>query len=204
MRKGIVLFFFFVMGVAHAEQESACQAPCRTQHPLIEAKLGYFFFVDSTMNSVYDLGGLDVQLSGSYPVYKLLHVYGSVEYVRKSGYSTGGHQKTSLWEVPLSLGLRPVFPLTDDIQAYFTIGPRYFFVHIDNESSFVPNTMNENGCGGFVNLGILFMPHPHCAIDLFGEYSYAKLSFSSSLPGTTGQTAQVGGLTFGGGLGYAF
>ncbi len=178
--------------------------PCTKQHPLIEVKAGYFFFTDSVMRHVYDEGGLDVQLSGSYPFYKLLHVYGSVEYLEKSGHSINGHQKTSLWAIPLSLGLRPVFPIGDHLQVYFTIGPRYFFVHAHNHSSYVPKKMHANGCGGFVNTGVLFIIGKHFTIDLFGEYSYKRLHFHSGKPETEGHTVQVGGLTFGGGLGYSF
>jgi|JI9StandDraft_2_1071091.scaffolds.fasta_scaffold200498_1 hypothetical protein len=174
------------------------------QHPILEAKVGYFFFTDSSMNRVFDDGGIDVQLSGSYPFYKLLNVYLSVEYLQKSGHSTGGHQKVSLWEVPVSLGLKPIFPITDFIQYYFTIGPRYFYVHVHNHSSYVPTNMSANGCGGFVNTGFNFIFDNHFLVDLFAEYSFKKLSFHSHKSGTKGLDAEVGGLTFGGGLGYAF
>jgi DNA-damage-inducible protein D len=41
-------------------------------------------------------------------------------------------------------------------------------------------------------------------IKVFGEYSYKRLHFHSSRKGTQGHTVQVGGLTFGGGLGCSF
>ncbi len=174
------------------------------QHPLIEAKVGYFFFTDSDMNKVYDQGGIDVQLSGSYPLYKFLHVYGSVEYLEKSGYSQGMHEKTSLWEIPLSLGLRSVFPIGNYVDYYLSIGPRYFLVYAHNESSYVPKHMQANGCGGFANTGFLFILPKNFTIDLFGEYSYKTLHFHNTKTGAHGHTVQVGGLTFGGGIGYSF
>lgn len=174
------------------------------QHPILEAKAGYFFFTDSAMRTVYNEGGLDVQISGSIPFYKILNAYLSVEYLQRSGHSTGVHQKTTLWEIPVSLGLKPAFPLTDWLQYYFTVGPRYFFVHVHNHSSYVPKIMTANGCGGFINTGLNFFIDKTIVIDLFGEYSFKSLQFHSHKTGTKGEDAKVGGLTFGGGLGYSF
>ncbi len=174
------------------------------QHALLEAKAGYFFFTSHEMRRVYDQGGLDLQLSGSIPIYKFLHVYGSVEYWQKSGHSLNSHERTSIWAFPLSLGLRPVFPVTKHIAYYFTFGPRYFFVRVHNHSSYVPRRMHANGCGLFTNTGFLFLLGEHCTVDLFGEYAYKKLSFHSHLAGTESGRVQVSGFSFGGGLGYSF
>ena len=171
---------------------------------LVEAKLGYFFFTDSTMRSVFNEGGIDAQISTAFPVYKCLQIYGAIEYMQKWGHSIGAEQRTTLTEVPLSLGLRPVIPITNCLDYYFTVGPRYFFVNVHNCSPYVPKKMSANGCGGFVNTGILYRFDPNFTLDLFGEYSYLSLRFRSRKGGTEGLTAQVGGLTFGAGLGYSF
>lgn len=172
--------------------------------PLIEAKVGYFFFTDSKASQVFNQGGLDLQLSGSYPLYKLFHLYGNVGYLQKSGHSLNGNQKTSLWEVPLSLGLQPIFCLAKNIRYYVTLGPRYFFVHVHNDSTFVPSEMEAKGLGGFANTGILWRLWQCVTVGLFGEYSYKRLFFVSSMPETQSESMQVGGLTFGGEIGYTF
>jgi hypothetical protein len=64
--------------------------------------------------------------------------------------------------------------------------------------------MRQNGLGGFVNTGFLFFPTKHFFIDVFGEYSYVKLRFHHSKSNVYTRRTQVGGYTFGGGLGYAF
>ena len=43
--------------------------------PLLETKASYFFFASSKTNKVYRNGGFQVQLSGSYPIWKELQVY---------------------------------------------------------------------------------------------------------------------------------
>lgn len=190
------------LGCADVACETECCEP--EPQPLIELKAGYFFFTDSKMQHVYDHGGYDVQISGSYPIYCFLHLYGSVEYLEKSGQSSGGHQRTFLWEIPLSLGLRSIFSINDNLSYYLTIGPRYFFVRVHNHSTFVPEHMHEDGCGGFANTGLLYTLCDHFTFDVFGEYSYKRLHFHSNKPNTQGHTVQVGGLTFGGGFGYSF
>ena len=174
--------------------------------PYISAKTGYFFFTSSTMNDVYTNNGLDLQLSSGYPIINFLRIYGSVEYCKRSGHSLGGNQKTSIWQLPLSLGLQPVVQIckSTPIFTYLSLGPRYVFAHVNNDSNFVSRTMNSNGFGGFINAGFQFIPIKHFLIDLFGEYSYTKLNFSSSVANSTGNNTQVGGFTFGGGIGYAF
>ncbi len=203
--KKIIIFLACLFNQAFSHSCPETEHPWwEKQHPLLEAKVGYFFFTDSSMSEVFNEGGLDLQLSGSYPFYKILNIYVSVEYLEKSGHSTGAHQKTSLWEIPVSLGLKPIFPITDFMQYYITIGPRYFFIHVHNRSSDVPKTMTANGCGGFVNTGFNFIVDTHFLIDIFAEYSFKTLKFHSHQSGTEGLNPQVGGLTIGGGLGYAF
>jgi hypothetical protein len=172
--------------------------------PLLEFKFGYFLFSDSKLREIYDRGGLDLQLSASYPVWRWLDIYGSVEYFRKHGRSLGGNQETSIWEIPLSLGLKPIITINRVVQYYIALGPRYFFVRQHNKSDFVDQHVSQSGFGGFVNTGFNFFPRPHFCIDVFGEYSYGRLHFHSHEPFVYARTIQIGGFAFGGGLGYSF
>jgi hypothetical protein len=172
--------------------------------PMIEFKAGYFFFAESKMRKIYDNGGFDLQVSGSYPVWRWLQIYGSVEYLQCQGKSLNGHQRTKIWELPVSVGLRPVFTIYSKAQYYFTLGPRYFYVHQHNRSSFVNKNRSHSGIGGFVNTGFLFYPYYHFLIDIFGEYAYERVHVHSSKHNVQGRGVQVGGFTFGVGLGYAF
>ena len=173
--------------------------------PYIDAKIGYFFFT-STLRHIYTQGGLDGQLSGAYPVYKYLRIYGGLEYVRKSGHSLNGDQKTSIRNFPISLGLQPTFTFNfyRPVSVYFTVGPRYVFSWVHNDSTFVSRRMSANNIGGFVNTGFQAKFGKHFIFDFFGEYSYARLNFKSKVANSVGNRVQVGGLTFGGGIGYAF
>lgn len=186
---------------------SASQAVEKTSlpYPYIETKVGYFFFSSSTMRQVYSDGGVDVQVCAAYPLMRRLRVYGSVEYLKKSGHSLNGGQRTSIWEIPLSLGLQPVFQVhSHPIFYYISFGPRYIFSQVRNDSDYISSKMKTRGWGGFMNTGIQFKLRPHFILDIFGEYSYVRLRYSTSVEESHGHPVQVGGLTFGGSLGYAF
>lgn len=185
------------------------RAPYTNIQPVLEVKAGYFFFADSTMRKIYNNGGIDVQLSGSFPVGTWpdifgLDIYTSVEYLHRSGKTMGAGNKTSIWEIPVSLGLKPIFAICREVQYYFAVGPRYFYLHQHNDSPFLNKNISRNGVGLFVNTGFNFFPCPHFVIDLFGEYSFLKTHFHSSKKNVYGRSIQVGGFTFGGGLGYSF
>jgi outer membrane protein W len=176
--------------------------------PIIEAKGGYFFFASSKMRQVYD-AGWDIQLSSSIPVSRpfnklSLNIYGSIEFLRCSGNSTEEHDKTYIWELPINVGVKPIFLLSQQVQSYFSLGPRYFFIRQDNTSPYVDKNKSRNGLGLFVNAGFNFILRKHLVIDLFGEYSYAKTHFHSSTSNIYTRDIQVGGFTFGGSLGYFF
>ena len=143
-------------------------------------------------------------MSGSYPIWRWLQVYGSVEYQEVHGRSLHGHQKTSLWKIPVNLGLEAIINIYPKMQYYFALGPRYFYVHQHNDSSYVNRNINRNGVGGFANTGFLFLLCRHLVLDVFGEYSYERTHFHSSKTNVEGRHIQIGGFTFGGGLGYAF
>ena len=93
--------------VAPRENCQPCQSQSYEIQPTIEFKTGYFFFADDKMRKVYHEGGLDLQIAGSYPLWRWLQIYGSVEYIEKHGRSLHGHEKAKIREYPISLGLKP-------------------------------------------------------------------------------------------------
>jgi hypothetical protein len=171
---------------------------------LAEFKMGYFRPGDKVLRHIYNEGLLDLQLTSSFRVWKPLYIYGAVEYISAEGRSIGGHEKTHLRLVPLSLGVQYILPITFDCKYYLTVGPRLFFFHQKNHSRGVPSTVNKWGCGGFVNTGFMYYLSHHIIIDVFGEYSYMRMHFESHRKNVSGNTLQVGGLTLGAGIGYCW
>lgn len=178
--------------------------------PLIEIKAGYFNFSNSTLRKIYTRGGFDVQLCASYPFWNLnnsrwsFNAYAAIEYFRKSGKSLDAHQHTSVWALPINLGLKPVYTINDCLSYYFGIGPRYFYIHQNNRSSYVNKNRSRNGIGFFINTGMYYKFCNQFIIDVFGEYTYGKTRFKGGNSGVYTKRIQIGGFTFGGGIGYAF
>lgn len=210
-------FFWFLLAISStiAAAQRSCNeltlraTPCCFSQSFLEVKAGYFFFSNSKMRKIYDKGGLDVQLSTSYPLWNLtnrwsLNAYGSVEYFHVLGESINEHQKTSLWSVPANIGLKPVYAINANTQYYFAIGPRYYYIHQHNHSSNVYENRSRNSFGFFVNTGFNYALCNRFVIDIFGEYSYAKMRFHAGNSRVYTRNIQIGGFTFGGGLGYEF
>lgn len=172
--------------------------------PLIEVKAGYFFFTDSKMKKVFNQGGLDLQLALSYPLWKWAQLYVAGERVERKGRSTHCQKRTHFWNYTASVGLKGSACISSKTQWYLTLGPRFFYVHVHNNSPFVDRKVNHSAVGGFVGTGFNFFPIPHLALDVFGEYSYGRMNFNAHKNHVYGENRQVGGFAFGGGLGYAF
>lgn len=204
-----MLYLLYVLLISVSTAIADCpvkqSSPCLS-HLEISFKTGYFFFTSEKMRRVYKNGGLDLQFSACYPIHRSFRAYGSFEYLKKLGHSIKGHQSTSFEAFPLSLGLQKIAKIIFfvPIDCYFSVGPRYFITNVKNHSSYVSKHMPSNGFGGFANTGILLRLYSHWNLNLFGEYSYARLHYSSSVKNSQSHTVQAGGLTFGGGLVYVF
>lgn len=170
----------------------------------LEAKVGYFFFTDSKMRKVYNNGGWDAEVSGTFPIWKWLKGYAGIEYLEKSGRSLNGGQKTSLWMLPISVGIQPTAKVSSNVDFYATFGGQYFYLHTHNQSSYVDRHDHHNGGGGFLNTGFHFFPLEHMVIDLFGAYAFRWVHVEPSKHEVYSRKVQLSGLTFGLGLGYAF
>jgi hypothetical protein len=183
--------------------------PAYCSEALVEIKTGYFCFSDSTMRKVYDRGGFDIQLCASYPLRKLssrwtLNAYSALEYFQRSGHSINGSEKTSLWSIPVNIGFKPTYALSPKAQYYFTIGPRYFYMHQHNDSCFFDKNKSGSGLGGFINTGFNHKLSGHFLIDIFAEYSYARMNRYSKKAEVYTESTQVGGFTLGAGFSCKF
>lgn len=172
--------------------------------PMLEVKPGYFFFSNHTLRKIYH-GGFEIQASGSYPLQHWLALYASLGYVQAKGRSLQGNQKTSMWQVPVDLGIRATAHFNEYIKGYFSIGPRYFHFHQHNDSAYVTQNISKNGGGFFINSGLNVLAGDCCILGLFGEYGFEQKSFTSTTANVYGiGTLPLGGFTFGVSLGIGF
>lgn len=170
-----------------------------------EIKPGYFFFSNHLMRKIYH-GGFEIQGSGTYPMCQsMLAFYWSLGYLHVKGKSLGAHQKTSVSQVPIDLGVRAIFDMRECAKAYLTIGPRYFYFHQRNDSMFVDRNVRRSGFGFFINGGSNFIQNDCFMFGIFGEYGFQQKSFTTTMPNVYGRKDfQVGGFTFGASIGFMF
>jgi hypothetical protein len=190
-----LIIFFFTLGFLK---------PLWSDNIHTEFKLGYFYFGDSKLRHIYHQDALDYQFSISSRLWEGIRWELDLNYISKKGRSTGGHYPTHIRIVPLSLGLQGLLNLSHDVQWYASIGPRYFWVFQTNRFQGIDRHVHASGLGGFISSGILLYPIQDVFIDLYGSYSYGRLSFTSHKQNIVGHQRQVGGLSVGGALGYNF
>ncbi len=172
--------------------------------PWLEIKPGYFFFANHTLAKIYH-GGFEIQGSVSYPLCGMIALYGSLGYLHVKGKSLNGNQKTSISQVPLDAGVRSMVNLSECVKGYFSIGPRYFYFHQHNDSTYVNRNIRANGFGFFINGGCNFINNDCLLLGIFGEYAFEQKSFKSMIPNVYGrQDIQIGGFTFGASIGFVF
>jgi hypothetical protein len=170
----------------------------------LEIKPGYFFFANHTLGKIYH-GGFEIQGSLSCPIDRMIALYSSIGYLHVKGKSLGDNQRTTISQVPLDLGIRAIVDVADYAKSYLTIGPRFFYFHQRNDSTFVNRNIRRNGFGFFINGGCNFIHHERMFLGIFGEYGFQQKSFSSTIPNVNGRKdLQVGGFTFGLSLGFMF
>jgi outer membrane protein len=127
-----------------------------------------------------------------------------MNYIFKHGKSLNCKQDTHIRLVPLTIGLKWIEDVNDRIEVYGGVAPKYYFMHIKNESSFVPDSSKKHGCGAYITAGAFFYPVGSLMINLFVSYSYMNFSAPCCTPDFTAFSTNVSGIDIGAGLGCDF
>lgn len=172
--------------------------------PWLEVKPSYFLFFDSVMSEIYNKGGFQVQGSASIPFRNYFDWYGSVGYRQSWGHALNTCEKTNLIVVPIDFGIKPIFDLHNNVDAFFAIGPRVFYLHQHNNSAYVDCNINAWGIGCFVNAGLNFLFKNAFLFGIFAECSYESKTICPCMHNVySGGSMQIGGFACGISLGYA-
>jgi hypothetical protein len=183
---------------------------------LVEFRPSYFYPISSELREIFGDGGVDYQLTGSFPVYsgeniclKGLSIWTAVDYIRIDGHSTVSNSKTTLQMVPVTLGAKyffPAFGRVAPIRFYLASGMKYYFLHTHNEFNLVKENVNVNGMGGVIESGFTTTFWNHFSLDVFASYSFRSFGKPSIAKGPqvdlTGLNAS--GINLGLGIGYVF
>jgi len=171
----------------------------------VEAKPGYYYLTDSLMRSTFDNGGFSIRGEVDYKFWKPLAVWLDGGYFQKTGKSIGGNKKVDISIGSTTLGLKTIFFLHRRMAIYGGVGPRLFFLNIENHSRYVKSNDRRIGIGGGFTSGFWLFPfNEKVFIDFYVDYSIKKMDFGHNHKSSLSYDVKLDGFTAGVGLGCKF
>jgi hypothetical protein len=188
----------------------------------LEVRTACFSPTEKKVRDIYSCAWIDFEVFVSKQISQYWQVWGEVDWTIKKGHSSRGEfgfkDRTRAWILPVSLGLRFVYPVTCRISAYAGGGLSYSFLKIDNRcedyrnysfysSSPFKNHIYKNGLGGIAKVGLLIDTGDNTFIDIFADYIWLNFHlghhhlFEERI---FGRHFNASGFKFGGGFGIKF
>ena len=179
-------------------------------------KNGYFCPQEKRLRSIFH-GGYWVEGAALYDLHKGLNIEAAGSYFSKKGTATNSTEKTKVSLPTVGLGLKYFWRHDTSIRPFVGAGGRVFFYREKNNSPYVVRSVKKTVGGGILNTGVSFNPYKGLLIDLFADYTFAKVhpkkscctgdslvdEISTCIPSCSYKTA-IGGLIAGIGIGYTF
>lgn len=157
----------------------------------IELKGSYFSPTETAFQDIYG-GGMTFGGEVSIGIWKKLQFWLGGNYYSGDGELSYTGEETSLQIIPIGGGLKYEFS-KGTLRFYGGFGVNYYLYKESN----VIGDVNEGGIGFVGKLGVMIKVVKGLMIDLFGEYSYCKMTPADF-------TINIGGIAAGIGLGYEF
>ncbi len=160
----------------------------------VEFTLGGYSMNEPRFDAVYDPGGLMSGLSLSSAIVSNVNFYLDIKYYSRKGELTFSKEKTTLHIIPVSLGLRYIYPF-GLFNPYLGAGMDFYLYYEENPIGTVLNHTN-----GFHFTGgtyIRFSQSIPLLINIRLKYTWAKAE-------EEGISIQVGGFEYGAGLAFVF
>lgn len=179
-----------------------CETLCKTA--VIEARAAYFRPNSSRLRAIYGNAWFDFGMEGSYALRKSILAFLTAEYTFAFGNTLGGNDPTEISLFPLSFGLKAAYRYKC-FEPYIGLGPKFFFVWIDNDSLNLMQKENFSTVGGVAKFGTYFFPTSRTALSLFLDYSFAWKKFPcSDICGITRNNLDLSNLLIGASFGASF
>ena len=174
--------------------------------PILEFRASYFFPFSKIVRDLVHSGGANIALEATIPVWRKLNVWTGIDYFSRSGRMTDIDASVHLTIVPVTVGLKYIYPLRQYYGIYGGAGVRYYFVEMVNRLEPIYRTVHRSGVGGIIEIGNMFYIGEHFVIDIFTAFSFTKVNgIGGDLPpNATSTSIDVGGWNIGAGLGYKF
>lgn len=170
---------------------------------LIEGKGAYFLPTNNLFKKIYSGNGIyGAEVTGK--LWCNWYGFTSADFFRAEGKSIGLCNRTNIDLVNLAVGLKYLMPFCYG-DFYLGLGALPVYLKTQDCSPFVVKKHTKWGCGGIVKAGVYIDLACNIFLDLFVNYSFAKLKFKCCPSACTLlHSAKVDGAWFGAALGYRF
>lgn len=177
------------------------------QDIIVEFRAGYFRPTNKVFKDIYK-GGAIFGPEVTFGILQGLYGFINVNYFPKKGHSIGLNNTTFLNLLAFGCGLKAMFEVSDLARFYLGIGIEPILMHTKDLSPYVIERRSKLGFGGIAKAGAYINLPSDFILDLFIDYSFAKIPKSHHPETSIGyieqRSADVSGIIFGGGIGYHF
>jgi len=160
----------------------------------VEFTLGSYSMNEPRFKAVYPEGGLIAGLTLSSALISNLNIYLDLKYYSRQGALTFSKEKTTLYIVPLDVGVRYIFPL-GHFHPYLGAGLDFYFYYEDNAIGSALSSANGYHVTG--GLYFRFAKGAPVMINLRLKHTWARAE-------EDGIAVQLGGLEYCAGLTFVF
>lgn len=200
--KIVCSFLLTALLLTSLQAEENSQDCCNSLELLPELRVSYFYPTHHRFRKIYGEGGL-YSAEFSMQAWRELYPFASVGYFHKSGRSIGFHNRTDITIVPISLGLKYIYPM-DCISPYLGLGVLGGYVHTHDHGSTVRSKISRWGIGGIAKGGFLAYVTCDLFLDFFVDYGYLPVDYHHHQAGVFSHDANISFISTGAGLGYRF
>ncbi len=163
----------------------------------VDAHVAGFVPESSLFRDIYGDVHPEYQLEFSFPLQFSIEGWVNVGYLYASGSSVPLNNSSQLHIVPVSAGIKYVYPLDCCWNVYLDVGALWAWLYEKNNFDLCPINNHENGFGGIGKLGIERCFCHRIVAGIFVDYRL--LHFHGDH-----EAVHLNGLYFGGSLGYQF
>jgi hypothetical protein len=166
-----------------------------------EARVAYYHPFSKKVRSNYGEGWAEYQFEISKGIDQYWRIWTGVGGFSRKGHSHGLNDRSTLQLIPVSLGIKYIYPLYSDMNFYVGGAACYSFLHIKHHSHHTHTNHNQGSWGALVQTGTTYFFKDCYYMNVFADYFFQDFHFSKS-----GQKFRLdmNGYKIGVGLGLSF
>lgn len=173
----------------------------------VEARYSAFFPLSSRARDIYKDALPCLELQGNINVTDNIIGFLSAGYIWSSGRSIGLGDKTELSLIPVVLGGKYLWCISDSLEAYLGAGVAYTWLRTHDHSDFVRKHTHKGTFGGVAQAGFYYHLCNNVFFEGFVDYIYQRFHFGDRNEGNRfveGVNVNLSGLKVGVGVGTSF